>query len=340
MTYPRNVKPPAAWASIPRARIKTSTPSITPPWQVIDEFRASILAAGTSPPAEIIPDGKLHRFYIEGHRRGSLNGAYVLHLDRNPAGWFQDFKSGVSGTWKAGGGKWHMDEATRREIEAERQRRRAEIEARHLKKAYQARVIWDKGKSCTIHPYLTRKAVLSHGLRVGNWSKWIETPEGWRHIIIPGALLVPMLDEDGVLWNLQAIFPEVSPELDRDKDFGGGRKAGLFLAIGNPTATVLIAEGYATAATLHEYTRHQTYVAFDAGNLKAVALIVRKLHPSAKIVVCADNDRHTRGNPGVTKAREAALAVGGLVSIPEFPEGVPGTDWNDLHQWSMSHGGR
>jgi putative DNA primase/helicase len=61
-----------------------------------------------------------------------------------------------------------------------------------------------------------------------------------------------------------------------------------------------------------------------------VALAVRKHHPGQRIVICADNDRHTAANPGLTKAREAALAVGGFVSVPEFPEGAEGTDFNDL----------
>jgi putative DNA primase/helicase len=286
--------------------------------------------AGIAPPAELIPDGKLHRFHVEGHRHGSQNGAYVLHLDGRAAGWFQDFKSSISGTWTQGGGRWHLDEATRRQIEEDRRKRQAEIEAKHLKRAAEARVIWGKASPCTSHPYLTRKGVKAHGLRIGDWLKWIEGPGGWRRITIPGALLVPMVDEAGKLLNLQAIFPEVHPELGRDKDFLGGRKAGLFHIIGEPSETLLIAEGYATAATVHEATGYRTFVAFDCGNLKAVALAVRKHHPGQRIVICADNDRHTAANPGLTKAREAALAVGGFVSVPEFPEGAEGTDFNDL----------
>jgi putative DNA primase/helicase len=307
--------------------------------RALDEFLAAMLAAGIAPAAELIPDGKLHRFHIEGHRSGTTNGAYVLHLDRHPAGWFMDYKSGIRGTWRQGGGKWHLDEATRRQIEEDRRKRQAEIEARHLKRAAEARVIWGKASPCTSHPYLSRKGIQAHGLRLGNWPKWLEGPDGWRKIIIPGTLLVPMVDEAGKLWNLQAIFPEVHAELGRDKDFMSGRKAGLFHMIGNPTDTVLIAEGYATAATVHEATGHHTFVAFDCGNLKAVAMTARKLHQKARMIVCADNDRTTQGNPGLTKARAAALAVGGFVSVPEFPEGEPGTDWNDLHQWRANHGG-
>jgi putative DNA primase/helicase len=301
-------------------------------------------AAGIVPPAAIIADGALHRFHIEGHRHGSKNGAYVFHRDRKPAGWFQDYKSGVSGTWTAGGGRWHLDQATRHAIEAERQRRLADTAERHARKAREAQADWGAASLCLAHAYLTRKAVEAHGLRVADWRRWIEDGGRWREIVIPGALLVPMRDEAGTLWNLQGIFSVVHPELGRDKDFRGGRKAGLFHIIGEASGTVRIAEGYATGATVHRMTGDRVFVAFDCGNLEAVARTARKLHPAARIVICADNDRFTVRpipNPGVAKARAAALAVGGFVAIPQFPEGATGTDWND---WAAlrrgaNHGG-
>lgn len=293
------------------------------------EFRDA-MAAGIVTSSELLPDGRLHRIHIEGHRRGTTNGAYVLHMDGKPAGWFQDFKSGVSGTWTADGGRWRLDEATRKQIEADRAARTKSREFDHAKKAEEARRLWGRAKPCDSHPYLVRKGVQAHGLRVGDWPKWTEGPDGWRRITLPGALLIPMVDEAGTLWNVQAIFPETHPELGRDKDFMGGRKAGLFFPIGEPSDTLRITEGYATAAMVHEATGDKTFVAFDAGNLAAVALTVRKHHPGQRLILMADDDRHTPGNPGVTKARKAALAVRGLVSIPPWPEGHPGGDWNDF----------
>ncbi|MBS1212219.1 MAG: toprim protein [Proteobacteria bacterium] len=192
---------------------------------------------------------------------------------------------------------------------------------------------------------MSRKRVKAHGLRVGTWAKrYQDKSDTWHAIAIEGALLVPMRDAAGTLWNLQAIFPKPHSILGRDKDFlPGGRKVGLFHVLGEPADAILIAEGYATAATVHEATWHQTCVAFDCSNLMAVAHTVRDGHPGQRITLCADNDRHTSGNPGVTKANAAARAIGGLVSVPTFPDGVPGTDWNDLHVYSLeckevSHG--
>ena len=302
--------------------------------QIIDAFQAAMAAGGIVTDAPILGDSQLHRIHIEGQRRGTRNGAYILHSDDHPAGWFQDFVTGVSGTWRMDGGTWRVDEATRRLIEAEKAKRKAEQAERHGKKAIEAYQLWSQAAPADDgHPYLIKKSVKAHpGVKVGTWRKWHQDDSGqWRQITIENCLLVPLIAPDGKLANVQAIFPENHPDLGRDKDFMGGRKAGCFFVIGAQSDTILVAEGYATGSTLHEHTGHQAIVAFDCGNIKAVALAVRQNYPQAKLIVCADNDRHTPGNPGVTKGREAALAVGGLLSIPSFPPGVPGTDWNDFY---------
>jgi putative DNA primase/helicase len=89
---------------------------------------------------------------------------------------------------------------------------------------------------------------------------------------------------------------------------------------GNP---VLIAEGFATGASLFEQTGHLTVIAFSAGNLKQVAIDTRSLYSTDEIIVCGDNDV---SGVGQTAAREAALAIGGKYIIPE----LVGCDFNDV----------
>lgn len=86
-----------------------------------------------------------------------------------------------------------------------------------------------------------------------------------------------------------------------------------------PRAPLCICEGYATAASIYKATGWAVAVAFDAGNLTPVAKALHEKYPDQKIIVCADNDIKTLGNPGVARAREAAAAVGALVAIPAFP---------------------
>lgn len=75
-------------------------------------------------------------------------------------------------------------------------------------------------------------------------------------------------------------------------------------------------------------------VAFNAGNLEAVALALRAKYPHLKIIMAADDDHLSEGNPGKAKAQDAAQAVGAWLALPSFPADRPdkATDFNDLHQ--------
>lgn len=184
-----------------------------------------------------------------------------------------------------------------------------------------ARALWDGASDTSTSPYLARKGVQAHGLR----------------FLPDGTALVPLRDAGGVLWNVQRIAPE-RPAKGSDKLFQkGGRKSGLWHLLGQPegAAVVLVAEGYATAASLHEATGLPVAVAFDAGNLAHVAKALHQQHPGALLVVCGDDDRATEArtgtNTGRVKAQAAAQAVGGLAVFPVGLEGEA-SDFNDMHQ--------
>lgn len=278
------------------------------------KFADAIRAAGLAPPEQVEADGKLHRFASNG-THGDDAGWYVLHGDGIPSGAFGCWREGVNETWRADIGRKlspveaaaHAErvEKMRREREAEEARRQAEARAL-ARKRYDAARPANAG-----HPYLVRKGVKPHGIR----------QEG-------ALLLVPMRDGDG-LHSLQTIDAE-----GQKRFLPGGRVAGCYHAFGKPGPIVCIAEGYATGASIHEATSYPVAVAFNAGNLEAVARALRTKLPDARIVVCADDDAATAGNPGLTKASDAARAIGGLVAVPDFgtnrPEGA--TDFNDMAQ--------
>ena len=127
--------------------------------------------------------------------------------------------------------------------------------------------------------------------------------------------MIPVRDADGALHSLQFIGP------DGDKKFlTGGRKRGCYFAIGRPGGVVCICEGYATAASVFEATEYATAVAFDAGNLEHVALALRSKFPDTHLVLCADDDAETPGNPGLTAATRAAAAVRGAGALPQVKQ--------------------
>ena len=130
----------------------------------------------------------------------------------------------------------------------------------------------------------------------------------------------------GELQSLQFISPS-----GEKRFLTGGRVSGGYFGLGTPEGTVCIAEGYATAASIHEATGHAVAVAFNAGNLAPVARALRERFPALRLIVCADDDR-SEGNPGLTQAHAAAEAVGGLLAIPDFGNKRPAkaSNFNDL----------
>jgi len=278
----------------------------------VAEFRCAMYRSGIAPPDSVEGDGQLYRFHVEGDRCGSRNGWYCLHADGRAAGAFGSWKTGFRSTWTASG--LRLTEAEREAFgelaQAARTKARTERRAKHEARATEARTVWAAALPANpTHSYLMAKGVQPLNLRQSGT-----------------ALLVSLLDIYGRLWNVQHIMP------DGTKRFRPGRAGGLYSPIGDLTnpATLLICEGWATGATLHEESGRPVLCAMNAGNLLPVANAARIAWPGADLVICADNDRKTTGNPGLTAATAAAKAVGARLAVPEFPEGASGSDFNDL----------
>lgn len=274
----------------------------------IEAFRDAMAAAGLRTDDPIIDDGVIHRFNIDGDKRGKKNGWYSLHSDGIPAGAFGSWKHDISATWSSKAEQdftpderrahaRRMDEI-KRQRDAEQQRVREEARAK-------AKRIWDEAQPANDnHPYLVRKQVKAHGLRESR-----------------GKLVLPMYSADGTLQSLQFI------DADGNKLFlSGGQKRGCYYGIGRrPTDRLIVVEGFATGASITQATGTPVAIAFDAGNLEPVCEALRlKLPKEIAIEIWADNDVNTPGNPGITKAQKAANKIGAAVVAPEAG------DFNDL----------
>lgn len=215
---------------------------------------------------------------------------------------------------------------------AEHQRRR-ETEAA----ARRATLMWAKLAPDGESAYLAAKGVHAHGLRF--------TPHG--------TAVLPLLDPQGQIHGLQFLRTAAQAKAGKRpaKEFwpAGLAKKGHYHLLGHsPHWIILVAEGYATAASLHEATGYPVACAFDAGNIVPVVAVLHKAYPRAKILICADDDAFTDGNPGITAASTAALEVGGAWVAPEFADeaarqakhaanGHKLTDFNDLHALEGLH---
>ena len=155
------------------------------------------------------------------------------------------------------------------------------------------------------HGYLQHKRIQPHGAKIYYGSLSI------GGMACNNALMIPM-KLNGKISSLQFI------NRDGEKRFLPDGEKGYYL-IGKiaPDAPACIAEGFATGASIHEATGHAVVVAFDAGNLRKTAALLRAKYPDVVIVLCADDDE--AGRRGAT---EAAQAVGGFVAMPVFSEGA------------------
>jgi putative DNA primase/helicase len=137
-------------------------------------------------------------------------------------------------------------------------------------------------------------------------------------------VLVPGYDVDGKLWTVQYIKEDGKKRFAKDS-----RKHGCFHVVGAPNGAaalqkiamspvVVIAEGYATAATLAEHGKVPTLAAYDSGNLLSVATSIRERWPDKAIVIAGDDDHRLENNPGREKALAAAEAVAGIAIFPNF----------------------
>ncbi len=277
----------------------------------IESFRDAISQATGGAPShfEIIP-GKLVRFPTS-ERKGNKSGWCKLFED-GEGGVFGCWRQGIYETWQAMSDRSPEEQAVFlvlvKQAQAEAAKLRAEIQKECREKSA---ALWEKGRDVAVkHPYLTTKGIKPHGIKQ-----------------LRNSLIVPVRDHAGELHGLQFILPD---GLKRFKS--GTALSGCYHAIGKPDDRILIAEGYATGATLHEVTGHAVACVFTAGNLKPVAEAIRQKYPDTVLVICADDDHLIEGNPGLTKGNEAARAVNAFLAVPCFPatRTEKDTDFNDL----------
>ena len=265
-------------------------------------------------PGDIVADGILHRFQVASDKPGSRNGWFVLHSDHGAAG---SWKSGVTCTWSAKAtAKMTRQEkdAHFRAIRQAKAEAQAQREAEHQAAAEHASMLWTKATPAKAkHPYLARKRISpGHARQSGD------------------LLVLKIEDVDGNTRSLQYIGPDGVKRM-----LSGGAKRGHFILVAGalPAPIVVIAEGFATASTAAtQFSGAAVLAAVDAGNLEPVAIAIRAKFPASQIVIVADDDRLTPGNPGLTKARAAAAAVGAKLCRPVWPPGIPleASDMNDV----------
>ncbi|WP_405126956.1 primase-helicase zinc-binding domain-containing protein [Salmonella enterica] len=190
----------------------------------------------------------------------------------------------------------------------------AETEADRKAAAALAVKLMEKTRPASGNAYLTRKGFPGHECVM-----LTATHKTGGVTFRAGDMVVPLYDNAGALVNVQLIN---SDGLKRTLK-GGAVKGACHTIEGKKQAgkRLWVAEGYATALTVHHLTGETVMVALSSVNLLSLASLARQKHPACQIVLAADRDLN--GN-GQSKAAAAADACEGIVALPP----VFG-DWND-----------
>ena len=267
----------------------------------------------------------------------SLSSSYNAKHNKSQWKSFKAHKGRTIGTfmYHAINAGFKFDEKIQRVSPRQERQKQLEVEAaieekktieQQDKSANKAQYLFSKATETESHEYLAKKDVMAHGLKIGEWTYKDDSGELQ---VEKNALLVPLSFNDEIV-SLQGIFPCGTKKL-----LFGAKKQGVHFIFGECTNTILICEGWATGATLHEATQLMTFVAIDAGNLEHVAKYVRKKYPLSRIILCADNDQYGKSNTGIKSANKAACSVDADVVYPIFSDlSNQPTDFNDLYHES------
>ncbi|MFA5703767.1 MAG: AAA family ATPase [Advenella sp.] len=268
------------------------------------QVRNAMLSEGIEPPGELLMDGEIHRFPLGSSRDA---GWYVIYSDGFPAGAFGDWRSGEATTWRAQRSKpLSLEEeiALKNNLDRARKAREEQRQQKAERAAETVAYIWDNaGLASEDHPYLKRKQIQPHGIRITG----------------DGRLIVPMF-AGGKLSSVQYI------DSNGDKMYhSGGMVRGAFFelnAIESPDR-IIFAEGFATAASIAEATHEMVVTCFSAAQIPNVVEIYRTRFPMVSFVIAADNDASGQGE---SYAYQAAAKSGAQVIIPAHT----GDDFNDM----------
>ena len=268
---------------------------------------------------DLIADGEIHRVPHISSKKGAVDGWYILHLSgKIPVGvcgcwkeptfeskWMADIGRSMSFSERLEHDKWVGEFKAKREADRMASQQVAAEKAEDEVSTY--------ADASADHPYLVRKRIEPHGIKIDR----------------AGRLVVPVSDNQGEILSYQTIDAEGNKRFLK-----GGKIEGGFYELRGNRKVIFIGEGFATCASIHQATGFTTLVAFDCGNLAKVAKSAKEMFLGSRIVICADNDQFTEGNPGITKAKSAASLVFGEIVYPTFNESdLPSkpTDFNDLH---------
>ncbi|EAJ5275370.1 hypothetical protein C5M86_08730 [Campylobacter jejuni] len=309
--------------------------------EVLTTFKSALENQGLIIEGLPIMDGKIHRVKTTNDKGRELSGAYNGFLDDYPAGFMQNFKTGIKENWKMPIEKNQSNniknsQKLHEQIKKDQELREKEILTLQEKTALKLENEYNNARwAHSNHPYLKKKG-FSENFYLKQDNK--------------GSLLIPLKDENGKLWSVQRIFPNGDKiigviKTKEEKEQGieySAKKSGCFHLIGAKNLEYckefIIAEGFATAATIYKALNKPVIMGIDAGNLSKIVETLKNKFQNTPITLIADNDkkRELKGlsNVGVETAKEIQQKFSDIkviipkISNQEAEQGI--SDFNDI----------
>lgn len=308
--------------------------------EVLIAFKSALEKQGLIIESLPIMDGKIHRVKTNTDKGREMSGAYSGFLNDYPAGFIQNFKTGIKENWKMPLVKRNIishqnpsqkslnnstSNPTKQDILELQQKTALKIEEEYNQ------ANWANSN----HPYLKKKG-FNENFYLKQDSK--------------GSLLIPLRDENGKLWSVQRIFAKgdkiigiIKSKEEKEKGIEySARKTGCFHLIGVKSLKhckeFIIAEGFATAATIYKALNKPVIMGVDAGNLVKIVETLKNKFKNTPIILIADNDRKRElqglSNVGIETAKEIRQKFSDIkviipkISDEEAKQGM--SDFNDI----------
>jgi predicted P-loop ATPase len=252
---------------------------------------------------DIPADGKWHSFDAPGDS-GKKKSAKLTVNGHSAEGVVKDFRKGRSPifTWRPGM-RVEVNDEHRARIEEEAAEDKAKRDRVRTKSLNLFATLPEASAN---HPYLVRKKITNpYPLKLDG-----------------DKLVVPIYNAvTGEFQAIQRIWPDGKKLSPKGATMAGGCAMPGSLGLNkldriHPRSDepIVIAEGFATAYSIHSATLYPTLAAMTCGNLKAVAKAIRDRDPLRKIIIAADDETKKKEgrttHPGINDARKAARAIG------------------------------
>ena len=292
------------------------------PLNIEEEFLNRIKSAGVLENS-VIADGQKHRIAVDGDKGKEQSGFYVLHSDGVANGYFMNNRTGEEIRWSSKEHSMTPDEKAEM---------RALYNAKKAEREQADKILTEKAEKALYAKFMNKETVSEHTYLS---NKMIE-PTSNIYAGQDNTITIPLFNVDGRLKSAQYIDENGEKRFAKNTN-----KVGVFHIVEGTVSdlksakSIVIAEGYATAASINEALNNKdvkVIAAMSANNIEHTVKAITEKYPDMNIVIAADNDLTNKvGNIGLNAANAVQNKYENVtVAVPKINGKEISGDFNDI----------